>query len=352
MTFQIQKIIFFSLISLFCCQSVAIAATLSEYRQKIERIYESIDGIKYEDDSMSKEENDVYNKRVVKELIAELPPTEKVELTGSSFEVSNEWILSKLKEYSNEKYESDKSITIVNELLERLAALNSKLVELENQEISSLSKDQEKQKLDEILKREEYQKPKEAEETWLQRKWREFWEWLLSLTPQRTQREVSDEQIGSPTISTTLVYIIGAVALLIIGFSVYRFLIPLVEKIRKRERKEKKSRVILGELISENEDSNNIFAEAENLALNGNLREAIRKGYIAFLCELSDRKIIGLSKHKTNRDYLRDVRKRKELHQNMSVLTNNFERNWYGLRKTDEVDWEEFKQNYQQAVNR
>jgi hypothetical protein len=35
----------------------------------------------------------------------------------------------------------------------------------------------------------------------------------------------------------------------------------------------------------------------------------------------------------------------------MNELTNNFERNWYGLQKTDERDWDEFKQNYQQAVS-
>lgn len=351
MTFQIPKIIFILLISLFCCQSIAMAANLTQYREKIESIYESIDEISYEDDSMSKEENDVYNKKVVKDIIAELSPTEKIELSGNTIEVSNEWLLSKLKEYSNEKYESKRSNEIVNELLERLAVLKIKLNELETQQLSNLTKDEEKQKLDEILKRDEYKKPKEAEETWLQRKWREFWEWIDSLLKTENRREIPDQQIGSPTISNALVYVIVGIAILAIGFLIYRFLGPLIEKIRKRDKRERKSRVILGEVISADEDSNNIFAEAENLARNGNLREAIRKGYIAFLCELSDRKIIGLSTHKTNRDYLRDVSKRKELHQKMNSLTNNFERNWYGLRKTEEIDWEEFKQNYQQAVN-
>ena len=83
--------------------------------------------------------------------------------------------------------------------------------------------------------------------------------------------------------------------------------------------------------------------EAERLAREGNLRQAIRKGYIALLCELSDRKLIGLAQHKTNRDYLRDVRRRHALYQNMSGLTDNFERHWYGFEKADEKDWEEFR---------
>ena len=89
-----------------------------------------------------------------------------------------------------------------------------------------------------------------------------------------------------------------------------------------------------------------LFAEAERLAREGNLRGAIRKGYIALLCELADRRVIGLAQHKTNRDYLRDVRKRHALYQNMSGLTDNFERHWYGFEKADEKDWEEFNTVY------
>ena len=69
------------------------------------------------------------------------------------------------------------------------------------------------------------------------------------------------------------------------------------------------------------------------------------------MCELSDRKIIGLAQHKTNRDYLRDVRKKQVLYQNMNGLTLSFERHWYGLETADEGDWQEFKRNYQQTVN-
>ncbi|MCA1638274.1 MAG: DUF4129 domain-containing protein [Acidobacteria bacterium] len=84
--------------------------------------------------------------------------------------------------------------------------------------------------------------------------------------------------------------------------------------------------------------------------MSGNLRGAIRKGYIALLCELGDRKIIGLSRHKTNRDYLRDVSKRRELYENMNGLTNNFERHWYGFDVTQEKDWEEFRNRYKQII--
>jgi Domain of unknown function (DUF4129) len=343
-----QKFVLSVLFTLFGLQSVLLATTLNTYRQKIQKVNESVSVLEYPEENLSEAQNIAQQREILQVIRAKLPLTQKVELTGTTIEVNHGWILEKLKEFENESYNSDKRELITSELSEHLSALVSKLTELENQEVGKRTKDEEKQKLDEILKRAEYQKTVE-EETWLQRKWREFWEWIWQVTP-RPERQ-RQEAAGSPLISTTLLYIIVAVALVLIGFLIYRFGPFLAKRFRERERKEKKSRLILGETIAADETSQIIFSEAENLAREGNLRGAIRKGYIALLCELSDRKLIGLARHKTNRDYLRDVQKRKNLHQNMNELTNNFERNWYGLQKTDERDWDEFKQNYQQAVS-
>ena len=68
------------------------------------------------------------------------------------------------------------------------------------------------------------------------------------------------------------------------------------------------------------------------------------------LCDLSDRKIVRLARHKTNRDYLRDVRKNDSLFENMTGLTLNFETNWYGLRTTEPADWEDFRTRYLQTI--
>jgi hypothetical protein len=152
---------------------------------------------------------------------------------------------------------------------------------------------------------------------------------------------------GLPFFLQILIY--GAVIALI-GFLIYKFAPYLITRFQMREKREKRERVILGEKIGINETPDNLFSEAERMAQAGDLRGAIRKGYIALLCELSDRKIIGLSKNKTNRDYLRAVRKRRELYQNMHGLTNNFERHWYGFQKAEESDWNEFKDGYQKAV--
>jgi hypothetical protein len=141
-----------------------------------------------------------------------------------------------------------------------------------------------------------------------------------------------------------------AVVLGAIGFLIYRFAPFFISKYRLKERGEKQERVILGERLAADETSQNLFSEAERLAREGNLRGAIRKGYIALLFELSERKTIRLSQHKTNRDYLLDVRQQNDLYQNMSGLTNNFERHWYGSDAAEEKDWDDFKEEYRKAV--
>ena len=82
----------------------------------------------------------------------------------------------------------------------------------------------------------------------------------------------------------------------------------------------------------------------------GDLRAAIRKGYIALLVELGDRKIISLAQHKTNRDYLRSVREIESLHGNMVKLTSSFEQHWYGLAQAREDDWLAFRARYREAL--
>ncbi|MBK7512564.1 MAG: DUF4129 domain-containing protein [Chloracidobacterium sp.] len=78
---------------------------------------------------------------------------------------------------------------------------------------------------------------------------------------------------------------------------------------------------------------------------------AIRKGYVALLCDLADRKVIGLARHKTNRDYLSDIRKKNRLFENMKRITASFERHWYGSQTADQREWEEFREQYQKTVS-
>jgi hypothetical protein len=326
------------------------AKTPAEYRKNVE----SANGLIADlysaeaEEFSSPAEYENFERETIKEIRAYLPGAENLEWQGATVETGNQWLVDKLDAYEKEPTGSSKRKMILTEIAERLDALEQKLAELENPALSDRAKDEDKQKLAEILKREEYAKPEEQEETWVQSLIRRFEEWLREKMPESEQPQSAPT--GSPALSVVLMIVIFVLVLGLIGFLLYKFAPLIGFNVRHRTKKEKKDRVILGERLAADENAGSLFSEAERLAREGNLRQAIRKGYIALLCELSDRKLIGLAQHKTNRDYLRDVRKRHALYQNMSGLTDNFERHWYGFEKADETDWEEFRRTYKKAV--
>jgi len=109
---------------------------------------------------------------------------------------------------------------------------------------------------------------------------------------------------------------------------------------------------VLGEKLAPDQSAVDILAEAEALARQGDMRTAIRKAYIALLVELGERKVLSLARHKTNRDYLRAVRKREPLYSSMKDLTDSFERHWYGFVTATENDWAAFRAMYQRTLVR
>ena len=322
--------------------------TPTEYRKNIYEaktlVLKMLDSEQTE--KMSAKEQKILESETIKKIRAKIPASEKIEWDGNVVTTNNVWLSTKLSVLENKSQDSPERTKILKEIEERLSALEKKVAELEAQSAAARTKDEDKRKLSEILNREEYQKPKE-EKSLFQR----FWEWVQAILSQLFPEVELPEapQTGFHPISYVFLIIIFAGILGLIGFVAYRFA-PFLGSFGSKRRDEKKDRVILGEKLSADTDSTTLFSEAERLAREGNLRGAIRKGYIALLCDLSDRKIIGLSQHKTNRDYLRDVRRRRELYENMNGLTLNFERHWYGFDKAETSDWEEFKNGYRKAL--
>lgn len=327
----------------------ANGATLAEYRENIQHFKGDLESLIYPDEEQTDEEQQKFIAEINDELPKLFPSEEKVEFKNATFETDNDWIINKFARFKDLKKEASERKRILAELYERLDAIEKKLDELEGVTAAARSKDEDKQKLGEILKRAEYAKPAQQDESVIARAYRRFMEWLKSLFPEPDINKTKTPE-GFQAIPFFLQIIIYALVIGLIGFLVYKFAPHLINRFKTRERREKRERVILGEKIADDDTSENLFSDAERMAREGDLRGAIRKGYIALLCELSDRKVIGLSRNKTNRDYLRDVRKRRELYQNMYGLTNNFEKHWYGFQEADENDWNEFKDGYQKAV--
>lgn len=329
----------------------AFAKSLSEYQNSVTIAKDSADelSIYYIDAEETEEKDRKYERELIELILDNIPATEKIEFEGTSVETGNKWLVENLAEFEKET-DSAKRANILNAVAERLTALQKKLSELESPAISDRSKDEDKQKLAEILKREEFQKPVKEEESFIDRMLRRIQEWLNQNAPKNENIPNAPTE-GLRSISLILQILLYGLVIGAIGFLFYKFTPFFFKKYQQREKREKKERVILGERIAADEAADTIFDEAEQMAREGNLRGAIRKGYIALLCELSDRKVIGLAQHKTNRDYLRDVRKKEEIYQNMHGMTSSFERHWYGSETVEETDWNEFRQKYKQTVS-
>ena len=218
------------------------------------------------------------------------------------------------------------------------------------------SVDDEKKKLEAILQRPEFaDKKDEGEGNALERLWRSllnvwkrFMQWLRDLFP----RGEGLKPGSAGTASSFAQLIIIALALGIIGYVLWKFWPVFSRNISLGKREKREARVVLGERLEPDQTSADLLNEAEALARAGNLRAAIRKGYIALLCELGDRNIIRLAQHKTNRDYLRAVRQIEPLHQEMQQLTQSFENHWYGFVPATETDWHAFRSGFQKAVTK
>ncbi len=291
-----------------------------------------------------------FNAQYITELRALLPVSTRIQTGQGEQEISYQWVHSQLDEFVTAN-DMMKRAAILAGIDERLLSIDTKLAQLERGGgDASRSKDEQKQLLSEILAREEFQKPAEKQESLFERWWASFLRWLDSLFAGSSGEKSSLG--GMPNLAFWLQVVLFGLVISLLVFAAYRLLPALFPSLRRRKKEKKDDRVILGDRIAIDENSSVLFAEAEGLALRGDIRGAIRKGYIAILCELSDRKMIGLAHHKTNRDYLRDVISRRDLHEDMRALTGSFESHWYGLQDSDTTAWENFRSKYKEAIAR
>jgi hypothetical protein len=282
----------------------------------------------------------------VTRLRALVPAGETVETPEGPVEVSNAWLHSRLDDYITRET-AEARAAILLEIDERLASIIAKVGNA-GSVADGITKDEQKAKLREILAREQFQKPSDEQESWLAALVNRVLEWLRNLFPQMTLPQPGPPQAGA---IPWLQYAIIAILAVFVGFVLYRLSPLFLPAFRRNKADEKRDRVILGEKIGREESAATLFSEAEALARAGDIRAAIRKGYIALLCEFSDRRLIGLARHKTNRDYLRDMRD-TPVYRDAESLTGKFETHWYGSAPTAEDDWEAFRKQYQEALAR
>jgi hypothetical protein len=315
------------------------AATLTDYRSRLAQAASIVQQLEspdyYTDDPTAAEELVDSALFRVRHL---LPATETVLVNGEHMEVNNQWLHHALDDYEKRRHRGESASGIAAQTRERLRALVKRLDEMQGGTAAD-DKDANKARLAEILRRPEYDKSA-VQQSAIERLWEQLINWLSKLFPR-----IKPIQPGTGrTLSSIAQVIVLAVSLGLIAFLIWRFVPGYLRGRRGRKKKQKReARIVLGERLEPDQTAADLLEQAEALARAGDLRGAIRKAYIALLCELGDRKIISLAQHKTNRDYLMSVRHRPSLYEPLRKLTTSFEVHWYGFVPPAPDDWNAFR---------
>ena len=333
------------LIAVFCLSVVNTAAIpLSEYHSAVELAIAHLEPLSDRGGHETDTDYDTRLTEAIEKVRTALPKNQQVELDKRSWATDNNWLHSTLDDLQRGSLE-ERPIRLAD-VLGWLRALNDRIKALETAEQGPMEhKGASKQKLESILERPEYASVSSGPNA-LTKLIRDFIRWIESLMPEAEGAEPGRARLYGNVVTVIVVGVAGLLIAYVAMLLFKRFKRPARPKIRKK----REARIVLGEKLQPEQTATDLLAEAEALARNGDLRAAIRKGYIALLVELGDRNIISLAQYKTNRDYLRSVSNVPQLHSPLKRLTETFERHWYGFVQATPNDWQDFRARYREAL--
>jgi Domain of unknown function (DUF4129) len=323
--------------------SCVVAVPLSEYHDLINHVIDDLQSLQEKQADESETELEYRFTETIAAMRSEFPRTQQVELEKGTWTTDNTWFHNLLDDL--QRAPADQREAKLSTLVELLSALGKRVNDLASAAKVDNHKGADKQKLESILARPEYVEGARGPSA-LTRLIEDFFNWLRSLFPDPPEIEPGSANLIS--FITQVVVLLVALALIVY---VGRIVLKRVKFQRKTKVvKSKEPRIVLGERLQPEDTATDLLAEAEALARGGDLRAAIRKGYIALLVELGDRRLISLAQHKTNRDYLRSVSSMPQLHLRLAGMTDSFERHWYGFIQATPNDWQDFRASYREAL--
>jgi hypothetical protein len=276
-----------------------------------------------------------------------LPASEEVEFNGSITRIDNSWLHEALNNAVNTVEDGDdQRLSMLGEISARLARLRQSV------KAAQTAADQELQdqraRLDGILARAEYQ-PEEKRDSVVARWMNKIWEFIIRLL---TTLLGGSGARASQTGGAGLILVLRVLIILIVMAALIFGAIMLSRRLqtRKKPAKEAGAREALGEVIAEDATAADLFAMASEMGRRGEYRKAIRRAYIALLCDFDQRGKLRLGRAKTNRDYLDAMRSEQLIYQTFSVMTFAFERAWYGQNRATEEDFQNFVTLYEEAI--
>jgi Domain of unknown function (DUF4129) len=319
--------------------SVQGRSTVDDYANRLDRAERSV---KEAIERKSKAPELASKMNEVKRL---LPVSEEVEFNGATTRVDNAWLHKAVDSAVKTEGDAERRLQMLDEISTCLARLRQSVNSAQTAE-DRASQDQ-RARIDNILARPEYQPEEERESTiarWI-RHVKEFFNRLLGKLFGGAPMRAPQTGGGLEMVLQALIFMVLAAALL---FGAAK----LVRRFQARQKPAIKAetREALGEEIPEYATAADLFAMASELARQAEYRKAIRRAYIALLCDLDQRGKLRLGRSKTNRDYLDAMRSEQRIYPTFSVMTLAFERAWYGQARATEEEFHNFVSLYQEAI--
>jgi hypothetical protein len=275
----------------------------------------------------------------VKQLI---PAQEEVETDGQTIRANNAWLHAAADLIIKNSYGDEEQVrSMLIELADRLLVLEQQV----SASMENVAAVDQRALLQKILSRSEYL-PDEKKESTIKKWLKRLGDYIVSLLAKLFGKR--NPQVGnSGTGSVAAVRII--VTLILLAAASFG-LVKLLQKFRRRRKKDDDVREVLGEELPDDMTATDLLNNARQLAGNGDFRSAIRRAYIALLCELEQRGKVRLHRAKTNRDYLDELKSETLLYPTFSVMTGAFEHIWYGQEPATETEFNDFLTLYQETV--
>jgi hypothetical protein len=278
-----------------------------------------------------------------------LPPTEDITHGGEVVHVDNSWLHQAVDNLNRD--DDGARAAQLKDLAERLAALNLRLREAAGQPVARGAPPAaaSEERLRRILAREEFQA--EAQQDSALRAWlRKIQEAIDRLLVWLFTRR---GPAGAPSAGT-----VRLLRYLILGVAAMVALVGLTMLLRRfrwggRQRKKKEgaeAREVLGEQLDAEATADDLLREAAEMARKGDFRLAIRRAYVALLCELEQRGKLKLHRSKTNNDYLRELSRDAEKLPPVMQMTSRYERVWYGRGEATLEDYAQFIERYREVA--
>jgi len=325
--------------------SVFGATSVKDYAERLRQAEDATDELTKDEASPTAEEI-IATMRAIKQG---LPLREDVEMDGQTVRVDNTWLHQAADlVIKNVRGDEEQLRSMLFEIADRLLQLEQRVNPPQSQANAGVpDQNAQKAQLERILARPEYapeEKKESAIQLWLKKLLRKIADLLARLFG---ARRTSAGGFDAGTVSLFRV-IFTALLLAAASFGLVKLLRWL--QARRKKDKEEDVREVLGEELAEDATAADLLNNANALARQGDFRSAIRRAYVALLCEMEQRGKVRLHRAKTNRDYLDELKAEKAVYPTFSVMTGAFEHVWYGHEPATESEFNDFITLYQETV--